>query len=319
MSEAIFTMEQVTQLYRKGKTTTLANDDITLDIRRGEILGVLGPNGAGKSTLIKQLVGHLKPTSGRVLYNGLDVFKQTNTVASEVAYYAQEPHVLSPLKVMEALVFTARLRGMEAKAAKLEAEELLERFEMTAMKEKRLSRLSGGQKRMVGIGTTLIGHCPVLILDEPTNELDPKKRRMVWELIEERNRLGATVILVTHNVLEAEHVVDRAAVINHGRLLAMDSVANLKQRVDQRLKFDIQTAFGLREEVERVLSPWGLKQEGTENRIRLLVDKAQASELLAMIISRTDLPIEEYAVLPPSLEDVYFHIDQQAEQGGAIA
>ncbi|SEC43155.1 ABC transporter ATP-binding protein [Paenibacillus sp. GP183] len=307
MDNWIYEIEDVSQLYKKGKIK--ANDDISFTIQRGEILGVLGPNGAGKSTLIKQLVGHLKPTEGRVLYNGLDVFKQTHVVASQVAYYAQEPHVLSALKVIDALVFTGRLRGMNRKAAEREAEELLDRFVLTDIRDMQLKRLSGGQKRIVGIGTALIGSSPVLILDEPTNELDPKKRRLVWNLILEHNRCGATVILVTHNVLEAEHVVDRAAIVNHGKLLAIDNVAKLKQRVDQRLKFEIQTVFGKRQEAEVELAQWGIVQGSGENRICLMVDKTQASAVLDAIISRRDLPIEEYSVLPPSLEDVYFHID----------
>ncbi|KWX74474.1 ABC transporter ATP-binding protein [Paenibacillus jilunlii] len=312
MDSWIYEVECVNMVYKKGKIK--ANEDISFLIQRGEILGVLGPNGAGKSTLIKQLVGHLKPTEGQVLYNGLDVYKQTRVVASEVSYYAQEPHALSALTAMEALVFTGQLRGMQKKPAEREARELLERFEMTELGNKSLKRLSGGQKRMVGIGTALIGHSPVLILDEPTNELDPAKRRLVWDLIQEHNRNGATIILVTHNVLEAEHVVDRVAVINHGKLLAIDSVAKLKQRVDQRLKFEIQTAFGQREEVEKELAEWGILQRSGENRICLLVDKAQAGNVLDRIISRRDLKIEEYAVLPPSLEDVYFHIDQAAKE-----
>ncbi|MFC4099488.1 ABC transporter ATP-binding protein [Paenibacillus xanthanilyticus] len=318
MSHYVFEAQEISQLYKKGKNTKLANDNISLGIERGEILGVLGPNGAGKSTLIKQLVGQLKPTSGRVLYEGSEVYAQSRRVASEVAYFSQDPHVLSDLLVMEALVFTARLRGMEARAAKREAQALLELFEMSELSGKKLSRISGGQKRMVGIGTALIGHSPVLILDEPTNELDPKKRRLVWNLIEEHNRQGATILLVTHNVLEAEQVVDRVAVINHGKLLAMDAVAKLKQRVDQRLRFEIGTTMGQRETAERELSAWGIVQEGGENRIRLLVEKHRAAALLEMIIARSDLAIEEYSVLPPSLEDVYFHIDREAEKGEAL-
>lgn len=313
MQEILYEAERVSMVYKKGKYK--ANKEISLQIRRGEIVGVLGPNGAGKSTLIKQLVGHLKPTEGRVLYKGIDVYKQTRTVAGQVAYFAQEPHVLNALTAREALVFTGQLRGMPKSQAMREADELLERFEIPEARDKQLKRLSGGQKRMIGIGTALIGHSPVLILDEPTNELDPVKRRLVWELISEYNLEGATVILVTHNVLEAEQVVDRVAVINHGRLLALDSVTKLKQRVDQRLKFEIQTAYGASDDVEEVLKGWGIIQRHGANRMNLLVNKEEAGDVLSMIVSSEELPIDEFSVLPPSLEDVYFHIDHEGKEG----
>ncbi|NBD26879.1 ABC transporter ATP-binding protein [Paenibacillus glycinis] len=310
MSRTAYEARGISQVYKKGKQRVRANDDISLTVGEGEILGVLGPNGAGKSTLIKQLVGQLKPTEGEVLFFGRDVLQQTRTVAEYVAYFSQEPHVLSVLRAHEALAFTGRLRGMDAREASRQAHELLARFGMADMENKFLKQLSGGQKRLVGIGTALIGNSPVLILDEPTNELDPKNRRLVWQMIQEHNRAGATVILVTHNVLEAEQVVDRVAVINHGRLLAIDSVAKLKRQVDQRLKFMITVEVGRREETETALRPWGIVQEAGENRLRVLVDKRNAGELLDFIIRHTELPIEEYAVTPPSLEDVYFHIDE---------
>lgn len=308
MNDRIYEIHNVSHTYKKGKIKAI--DNIEFQIQTGEVLGILGSNGAGKSTLIKQLVGHLKPTEGRVLFDGIDVYKQTRHVAAEVAYYSQEPHVLSALKAKEALVYTGRLRGMHWTEAEREAKHLLERFELTDIWDKQLKQLSGGQRRMVGIGTSLIGSSRVLILDEPTNELDPKKRRLVWNLIREQQTRGATIILVTHNVLEAESVVDRVAVVNHGKLLAIDSVAKLKQRVDQRLRFEIQTVFGQRGEAAAAMEDWGIVQEVGENRLCVLVEKPNASVVLDRLIQQ-HLPIEEYSVLPPSLEDVYFHIDRE--------
>lgn len=118
--------------------------------------------------------------------------------------------------------------------------------------------------------------------------------------------------MVTHNVLEAEQVVDRAVVINHGRLLAIDHVATLKQKVDQRLKFELTTENGRRAEAAAALYHYGIVQESGENRLLLLVEKNVAGRVLEYIIDHTELPILEYAVVPPSLEDVYFHIDDLA-------
>lgn len=312
MERTVYEIDKVSKVYKKGKFT--ANDKISFQVLEGEILGVLGPNGAGKTTLIKQMVGHLAPTEGEIRYHGVNVLKDPNQIASQVSYYCQDPHTLNSLKALEALVFTGRLRGLTKQAALRQAEELMERFELTDVRDKQLKHLSGGQKRMVGFGTALISECPVMILDEPTNELDPKKRRQVWNMIQERNRQGCTVILVTHNVLEAEQVVDRVAVINHGKLQAIDHVSRLKQKVDQRLKFEVAAELGKREWVEEALGSLGILQTLGESRLRLLVEKENASRVLDYIVRHPELPIEEYSVVPPSLEDVYFHIDEQAKE-----
>lgn len=317
MSERVYEVERVSKTYKKK--TTKANDEISFEVLQGEILGVLGPNGAGKSTLIRQMVGQTAPSEGEIRFYGRNVLKHTKEVAANVAYYSQEPYALNSLKVKEALMFTGRLRGMAFHTAARQCDELLERFEMEEFRDKTLKTLSGGQKRMIGIGTALIGKAPVMILDEPTNELDPKKRRLVWNLIQEWNQHGTTVILVTHNILEAEQVVDRVAVINHGRLLAIDSIGKLKQKVDQRLKFEITSGLGRRDEVAAALSGFGTIQPQAENRLQLMVEKAEASRVLDYIVCNGRLPIEEYAIVPPSLEDVYFHIDgQEPEKEAAL-
>lgn len=305
-------IDQVSKVYKKGKKQ--ANMDISFSIREGEILGLLGPNGAGKSTLIKQIVGLLAPTSGEVRYNGINVLKQTKKVASEFGYYAQEPHALGALTAKEALLFTGILRGLAKKEAEKQTMELLDRFSIADLAGRPLKKLSGGQKRMIGIGTTIIGDSRVLVLDEPTNELDPLNRRLVWDIIVEQNRKGATIILVTHNVLEAERVVDRVAFINHARLLEIDSVPQLKQRVDGRLKLELTAVEGEAGSLMRRFEEWGDIQQTGENRLRLLIDKNRASSLIDWIVHTSDLPIDEYAMLPPNLEDVYLHIDGQKDK-----
>jgi ABC-2 type transport system ATP-binding protein len=312
MSAMLFEIDHVTKVYKKGKDK--ANDNIHFEVYEGEILGLLGPNGAGKSTLIKQMVGQLAPTAGEIRYRGTNVLKQTKEIAQVIAFYSQEPHALVSLKAWEALYFTGRLRGMTSQAAMFQTGQLLDMFDMNDLRDKKLSRLSGGQKRMIGIGTALIDNAPVLIFDEPTNELDPAKRRMVWDIIQQRNKEGATILLVTHNVLEAEQVVDRVAVVNHGKLLAIDHVSRLKQKVDQRLKFEITVEIGKCDEVERAMKQWGSWLKNGENRLRLLVDKSAASSVLDFIVSNENIPIMEYSIVPPSLEDVYFHIDQQSKE-----
>ncbi|WP_096189402.1 ABC transporter ATP-binding protein [Evansella halocellulosilytica] len=313
----IFEIKNVSKTYKKGKVQ--ANSQISFTIEKGEILGLLGPNGAGKSTLIKQVVAHVSPSEGEVLYRGSPVEKQSRKVSQEVSYYSQDPASLTSIKVKEAFYYTARLRGMKRAAAKEETKKYIEKLELFEVENKLLKRISGGQKRLVGIGMTLIGSAPVLIFDEPTNELDPKKRRLVWDLIQEKNREGATIILVTHNILEAEQVVDRVAVINHGKLLAIDSVAKLKKEVDQRLKLELTIDPLKQEEVIREIHNWGTVVPHTEHRHRVLIEKQQASHILTILNEGAMPGIESYSLTPPSLEDVYFHIDNDLKEEDAYA
>lgn len=281
----------------------------------GEILGLLGPNGAGKSTLVKQMVAHLRPTSGSISLYGKDVPSHATMVARLVGYYSQEPHAMSALTVEEAILFTGRLRGLSLAEARQQTEHWLERLDLTGVAQKQLKRISGGQRRMVGLATTIIGNPPVFIFDEPTNELDPTNRKLVWDVIREQNRdLGATVVLVTHNVFEAERVVDRIGVVQKGKLVALDTVGQLKKRVDQRLKIEFSIRIGQRAQAEALLRQWGPVEAIGENRLRMLAKPDESSRYLQQIsVHMDELACEEYRVIPPSLEDVYLYFGGREE------
>ena len=311
MSDVVYEIRNIYKTYKKGKI--VANNDISLDVYQGEILGLLGPNGAGKSTLVKQMVGQLKPSRGMISLFGMDVTKEAKKVSRLVGYYSQEPHSMSSLSVDEAIFFTGRLRGMNFQDAKRDTQYWIERLDLGGVSKKQLKRISGGQRRLVGIATTMIGNQPVLIFDEPTNELDPLKRKLVWDTIRERNRdHGATIILVTHNTLEAEHIVDRVGVINDGRMLTIGSVGELKKQVDQRLKIDLSIKIGQREKAQKLISEWSYPVEVLgENQLRLSVTPEESSMYLQQISQyMNEMACEEYKVVPPSLEDVYVHFGE---------
>ncbi|MGE5674184.1 MAG: ABC transporter ATP-binding protein [Mycobacterium leprae] len=288
----------------------LANNQISLDVNEGEILAILGPNGAGKTTLVKQMVGHIQPTSGSITLLGRDVVRQPDWAPTVAAYYPQVPLALSHLTTTEALTFTGRLRGMRSSNARQQAAELVAQLGLGPASNRQLRSLSGGQQRLVGIGTALIGRLPVLVFDEPTNELDPANRRLVWDLIRRRNQMeGTTVLVVTHNVLEAELVVDRVAIIDHGRLLAINTVGALKQRVDQRLRLEVTVIPGHQARAEAFLRQFGLPQALSDTRLRLTLNKSSAGRVVDAVIAQAhEIGFEEYRLIPPSLEDVYFAV-----------
>ncbi|MGG3891742.1 ATP-binding cassette domain-containing protein [Metabacillus fastidiosus] len=307
MSDAVY---EIRNLYKTYKGKVAANNNINFDVYYGEILGLLGPNGAGKSTLVKQMVGQLKPSAGTISLFGMDVAKEAKKVSRLVGYYSQEPHSMSSLSVEEAIFFTGRLRGMNFQDAKRDTSYWIERLELGDVYNKQLKRISGGQRRLAGIATTMIGSQPILIFDEPTNELDPLKRKLVWDTIRERNREhGATIILVTHNTFEAEHIVDRVGVVSDGNMLTIGAVGELKKQVDQRLKIDLSIKIGQRERAQQLLSDWSYPVEVLgENQLRLSLTREESSDKLQQISQYMEkLECEEYRVIPPSLEDVYVH------------
>jgi ABC-2 type transport system ATP-binding protein len=310
----VYEIRHLRKLYKRDNK--VANDNISFDVIPGEILSVLGPNGAGKSTLVKQMVAQSKPTSGTIKLFDRDVTRHSREVAQQVGYYAQESWAMANLTVKEALSFTARFRGINRFQAENLTNEWLERLELHALAGKLMKRISGGQRRLAGLASIMIGDPQVLILDEPTNELDPVKRKIVWDLVREKNRkLGTTILLVTHNVLEAEQVVDRVAIVNHGKLQVIDSIANLKKQLDQRLRVEITIETGKREEAASVLHEWGTVEIISENRLRMLVEPDEIQGVVANITQNLkEIFCTEYKIIPPSLEDVYLNLGGQSDE-----
>lgn len=217
-----------------------ASDGISLTVRRGEIFGLLGPNGAGKSTLVRQLTGLLRPDSGTVRVLGHDLVRHPGRAARLLAYLGQESTALDELTVALAAETTARLRGLDARAARRERDAVLDELGLGAVAGRPLARLSGGQRRLACVAAALVGERPLLVLDEPTSGMDPVARRAVWAAVDRRRlERGATVVLVTHNVIEAETVLDRVAVVDRGRVIACDTPGGLKALIGDDVRLEL--------------------------------------------------------------------------------
>lgn len=178
----------VRDLRKVYKAGVVANDGISLDISRGEIFGLLGPNGAGKTTLIQQIIGLLAPTSGTVVVEGIDAVRHPERLTSLISYLPQQRVVMRDVEVDRALYITGRLRGLSRGSARKQTEWVLAELGLEAERHRWISRLSGGLDRLAAFGRALVGRPKLLVLDEPTNELDPVKRRLVWELIRRLNQ-----------------------------------------------------------------------------------------------------------------------------------
>ena len=205
MSATAFEVRGVSRSYRRRTEEIAANVDIDLEIPAGDVFGVLGPNGAGKSTLIRQLVGLLEPDAGVIRLFGEAVRPGARGVGTRIAYLAQNEPALDEIPLGTAVATTARLRGRSRRDAEQLTVDLLEELDLGGLSTRPLAALSGGQRRLGYVAVALVADRPVLVLDEPTAGLDPVARRAVWDAISARRRRhGTTVVLVTHNVLEAD-------------------------------------------------------------------------------------------------------------------
>ena len=210
---------------------TRALDGIDLEVRRGQVFGFLGPNGAGKTTTIRILATLTRPDGGTARVLGLDVVSERNAIRTRVAVTGQFASLDDDLTGYENLIVFGRLRGLSRAASKQRADELLAAFDLTGAASRLVSGYSGGMRRRLDIGASLIVTPDLLFLDEPTTGMDPRSRSRVWELVRQITAAGTTVLLTTQYLEEADQLAGQIAVIDHGRIVAEGTSAQLKALV----------------------------------------------------------------------------------------
>jgi ABC-type multidrug transport system ATPase subunit len=293
----------------------VANDGISFTAASGEAFGLLGPNGAGKTTLVRQMVGLLAPTAGEIRLFGesVDARRPPGSIGRTVAYLPQSALALGELRVEEALRWTAMIRGLGERAAGAEAAELVGALELDGFEDRQIRRLSVGQRRLVHIGMALCGRPPVLILDEPTADIDPALRRRVWSLISTRVRSGACVILVTHDVAEAEHVLDRVAILRAGRIVALGTPAELKASLAHRTRIELRVAAAAPMDPDVVAADIDGETHVSGRVVSAWVPAELAVTVLEKVIASAGLDgFEDVRLITPTLEDVYLELGDRS-------
>ncbi|MFI6053565.1 ATP-binding cassette domain-containing protein [Streptomyces violascens] len=213
---------------------TKALDGVDLDVREGTVLGVLGPNGAGKTTLVRCLSTLLVPDAGSATVAGFDVVKQPRQLRRTIGLTGQYASVDEKLSGRENLYMIGRLLDLSRKDSRSRADELLERFSLTDAAKRPAMTYSGGMRRRLDLAASMIGHPAVLYLDEPTTGLDPRTRNEVWDEVRRMVAEGATVLLTTQYMEEAEQLASELTVIDHGKVIANGGVNELKAKVGGR-------------------------------------------------------------------------------------
>jgi ABC-2 type transport system ATP-binding protein len=295
--------------------TVAANDGITLRVEPGEVYGLLGPNGAGKSTLVKQTIGLLKPTSGRITLGNYDLVADPDAARQLCSYLPQAQMPIDSFRLREAIELAGRIRGADIAQVRRRTTELITALDLGEWSRTLGARLSGGVKRLVGFCMATISPGHLVILDEPTNDVDPLRRRLLWDEIRALGAHGCSVLLVTHNVLEAEKAVDRLALIASGRLVAEGTPSSLKAADRAQMRLQVMLVPGV-ETPE--LPAWGGSPVRVGNNLVTTIAEADAPSGITWAAGLIDAGVaEEYALGASTLEDAYIRLTSDMPVDGS--
>ncbi len=243
------TIEVQNLVKRYPKASTNAVDDISFSVSRGEIFGLLGPNGAGKTTTIGVLTTGILPTSGKASLTGIDVAADPMKVKQRIAVVPQQSNLDRSLRAREILTFHASYHGVPRAERNARADALLKELGLGDRAKEKVSYYSGGMAQRLMLARALMHSPDVLFLDEPTNNLDPQSRLFLWDRIRTLHERGVTILLTTHDMFEADQLCDRIAIMDHGKVLVLDTAAELKKMIPGGTFLELRIALP-----ERVLA-----------------------------------------------------------------
>jgi ABC-2 type transport system ATP-binding protein len=301
-------IHDLTKSYRRGPR---ANDGISLSADEGQVFGLLGHNGAGKTTLVNQIVGLLKPDAGAIRIDGRDVIVDPGLARRVCALQPQAQVPISGLTPHQAIELIGRLRGARADDVRGRTARLVDALDIGEWLDTDGSKLSGGVKRLTSFCMAAVAPGRLVILDEPTNDVDPVRRRLLWEQVRGLAAEGVAVLLLTHNVVEAERSVDRLAILDHGRVIAEGMPTELKAAVADDLRLEL------------ILEPGGVlgdvptfvrHRAASGSRVVASVSSAHAGDAAAWANAlRRAGWIQEFGLAPATLEDVYVELVGRAD------
>ncbi len=314
---AFVTVKGLTKQYIPGGPKAV--DDLSFEIREGEIFSLLGPNGAGKTTAISMLSTLITPTAGDASVAGHSIRTDQMAVRRNIGVVPQHLAIYETLSAVENLRFWGEIRGIRGAELQREIKEKLELIELSDRALEYVEHFSGGMKRRLNLAIGLLGNPPLVMLDEPTVAIDPQSRRYILDWVKSMKNKGLTVLYTTHYMEEAEELSDRIGILDHGKLIALGSLEELVQQVGSRETLVIalasaEDADALAADMRDAEAVAVSHTEGSEeNQLIFYVPSAEAA--LPLIVARAgalDVAIRTIEIHHPSLETVFLHLTGRA-------
>jgi ABC-2 type transport system ATP-binding protein len=291
--------------------------DLDLEVGPGEIFGLLGPNGAGKTTTVRILTTLLRPTSGHARIAGFDVATEASSVRRVIGAALQETGLDPLMTGAELMALQAALHRMPARAAAARSAELLAAFGLDAVAGQRVSTYSGGMRRRLDLALSVLHEPPVLFLDEPTAGVDPASRMAVWDQVRYLSKQGIAILLTTHYLDEADRLCQRAAFLNHGRVVRQGPLSDLKAEVDVP-KLVITVDAPARERARVVLAAFGGERPAPQDAIAIGLDGGQV--MLPQVIRALDdeaVIVQGVRLESPTIDDLFAAVAGRQLEGAA--
>ncbi|HVX20435.1 MAG TPA: ATP-binding cassette domain-containing protein [Acidimicrobiales bacterium] len=288
-----------------------AVDCLNLSVGAGEIFGLLGPNGAGKTTTAGMLTTRVVPTSGRAVVGGVDVVAHPALAKQLIGIVSQQNTLDRQLTVWENLYFHGRLFGIPARESRRVADDLLEQFQLAKWAKASVYALSGGMAQRLMVARAIFHRPAVLFLDEPTAGLDPQSRLALWEILRDLNAEGQTILLTTHYMEEADQLCGRVAIMDHGRILALDTPAQLKRSLDADTMVTVKAAGDPERLAEALAAGVGgvTGSRVVDGGVELMV--RGTDRLLPRVVAAAEqagFEVADLSVAEPSLETVFINL-----------
>lgn len=311
--DVIITVENLNKRY-DGFT---AVDNVSFEIKKGEIFGLLGPNGAGKSTIISILCCLLELGSGTVTIDGSDVKRDAMNIKKIIGVVPQEISLYPTLTARENLTFYGKIYGMSGKALKNRIAALLDMAGLTDRADHKLESYSGGMKRRINIAVALLHNPKILFLDEPSTGVDPQSRKRIYDTIQELNRQGMTVLLTTHQMEDAEKLCHRIAIVDKGKLIALDTPDGLLKLVGESDIIQVEAKEIPQASVEAIRQIGDVRKVSMDSG-KMTVQLHHGRELLAGIIdtlTSSGTRVESIRIKEPDLESLFLHLTGTSLRG----
>jgi len=286
-----------------------AVDEVTLTVSPGEILALLGPNGAGKTTTVRMLAAILRPTAGEARVAGYSVTEQPQDVRRRVGVLTEHPGLYLRMRGSEYLDFFGRLMGLDAETRERRARELLAHFGMSEAWNQRIGTYSKGMRQKIALVRAMLHDPPVLLLDEPTSAMDPHSARLVRDAVSSLRHHRRTIVICTHNLPEAEALADRIAIIRRGRIIALGTPAELKERLLGPPLMELRLNRPPGDGVVRLVADLVKVEAQGEDWLRYSTsDPYKTNPLLLQTLAAHGAGVVTLSEVPRSLEDVYLRV-----------